>query len=356
MMKLKNAGKILIWVGLLVFFIYSFQAIIDLEELTNPRRWESFNRIINALARPNIFDYEYETRETPIVFESDCQIFEGKPQILKVHERTIEYNLNCTNAQVQSYDVHGWGFQPNTKGSIYWFFDDDLLVKESEFKTNDEGQFSILVRKTTRDDGKFVIIEQIEKTFLGISRTSYETVERIWETIQIAFLATYIGAILAILLTYLSARNSSWWGRGLNFILQPILAAIRSVHPLVTGVMFVVLAGLGATAGTLALSLFSMAVLFGTYSEYASLHTNVGWSQFLKTHFPGLAFRHFPINITIATILGFMGGGGIGFMLQQNINLLNYRAASVQILAIIIIIASLDLLSRAIWCKIQNVD
>jgi ABC-type phosphate/phosphonate transport system permease subunit len=45
------------------------------------------------------------------------------------------------------------------------------------------------------------------------------------------------------------------------------------------------------------------------------------------------------INVRMSTIIGFVGGGGIGFLLQQNINLLNYRAASAQMLAIAIVVA-----------------
>jgi phosphonate transport system permease protein len=51
------------------------------------------------------------------------------------------------------------------------------------------------------------------------------------------------------------------------------------------------------------------------------------------------------INVRMSTIIGFAGGGGIGFLLQQNINLLNYRAAAVQMLAIAIVVASMDYLS-----------
>ncbi len=47
----------------------------------------------------------------------------------------------------------------------------------------------------------------------------------------------------------------------------------------------------------------------------------------------------------MSTIIGFVGGGGIGFLLQQNINLLNYRQASAQMLAIAIVVASMDYLS-----------
>ena len=54
------------------------------------------------------------------------------------------------------------------------------------------------------------------------------------------------------------------------------------------------------------------------------------------------------INVRMSTIIGFVGGGGIGFLLQQNINLLNYRAASTQMLAIAVVVASMDYLSSVL--------
>ncbi len=51
------------------------------------------------------------------------------------------------------------------------------------------------------------------------------------------------------------------------------------------------------------------------------------------------------INVRMSTIIGFVGGGGIGFILQQNISLLNYRAAAAQMLAIAIVVATMDYVS-----------
>ena len=58
------------------------------------------------------------------------------------------------------------------------------------------------------------------------------------------------------------------------------------------------------------------------------------------------------INVRMSTIIGFVGGGGIGFLLQQNINLLNYRAASAQMLAIAIVVATMDYISSALREKV----
>ncbi|MEX1133265.1 MAG: hypothetical protein WED83_00290 [Acidimicrobiia bacterium] len=48
------------------------------------------------------------------------------------------------------------------------------------------------------------------------------------------------------------------------------------------------------------------------------------------------------INVRMSTILGFAGGGGIGFLLNQNIQLGEYQSAAVQMLAIAIVVASMD--------------
>lgn len=254
--RIAKAGgwKILIWVGLIFFFVYSYQTIIDLEDVINPRRQQTLIRMATELAQPNIFEYENE---------------------------------------------------PN-------------------------------------------------KTIQDLSETSYLTTEKMWETVQIAFLATVTSAVFAIPFAFLSVRLSSPWGRGFNFLLQPLLAIVRSLHPLITVIPAIVLVGIGPTAGMLALTLFTTAVLISDFVEYAQQHTSLNWTILLKIHFPGLAFRRFPVNLVIATIIGFMGGGGIGFLLQQSFSLLNYRDASVAILAIIFSIGSLDLLSRAVWQKIQK--
>jgi phosphonate transport system permease protein len=51
------------------------------------------------------------------------------------------------------------------------------------------------------------------------------------------------------------------------------------------------------------------------------------------------------INVRMSTIIGFVGGGGIGHLLMQNINLLNYRDASVQMLAIAVVVSLMDYIS-----------
>lgn len=359
MAQVENGMKILMWLGLLIFFVYSYQAIIDLDGIGHPGRQKSLIRIFTALSQPNLFEYEYKTRETSVVLKKNCQGPHGTSQVEQVNDGTIVIDLKCTSSQKPIYTIRGLGFQPNTVVDIAWYpkpLNTEHPFANSRYRVDGKGNFSITVipRDPIDSGSKIIIIEELSRTFRGFSETSHVVAEKLWETIQIAFLATVIGAMLAIPFTFFSARSFSCWGRGFNILLQPILAAVRSVHPLVTVIPAIVLAGIGPTAGVLALTLFSTAVLIEKFSEYARQHESLSWRALLTVHFPGLAFRHFPANFVIATVIGFVGGGGIGFLVQQNINLLNYRDASVSLLAIIVAGSSLDLLSRAVWHKIQH--
>jgi phosphonate transport system permease protein len=66
---------------------------------------------------------------------------------------------------------------------------------------------------------------------------------------------------------------------------------------------------------------------------------------------PYIAFTMYrwDINVRMSTIIGFVGGGGIGFLLQQQINLLQYKEAGVAVLAIAIVVSVLDYTSA--WMR-----
>ena len=187
---------------------------------------------------------------------------------------------------------------------------------------------------------------------LSDRETNQYILSKMLETIQMAFLATIFSALLASLFTRISMRPSSNISKGLKLILQLLLAAVRSVHPLVTVIFIVILTGIGAESGVLALTIFSTAVLTEKFSEFAQGNMSISWPLLFKEIFPSLTFKHFSSNLLIASILGFMGAGGIGFFLQQHINLLDFHRASTGILACILVIGSFDLLGRANWRRI----
>ena len=144
---------------------------------------------------------------------------------------------------------------------------------------------------------------------------------------------------------------------------RTILNSIRSVEPLVMVIVFAVWVGIGPFAGVLALGLHTIAALAKLYSEQvesimpgpleavqatgANRLQTIVFAVVPQIIPPYISFTMYrwDINVRMSTIIGFAGGGGIGFLLQQNINLLDYRAASAQMLAIAIVVASMDYIS-----------
>ncbi len=180
-----------------------------------------------------------------------------------------------------------------------------------------------------------------------------------------------IGAIAGFVLALIAKPKQPLpTGFTIYTITRTILNATRSIEPLVMAIVAVIWVGIGPFAGSLALALHTIAALAKLYSEQvesiddgpleavqatgANKLQTIIYAVIPQIIPPYISFTMYrwDINVRMSTIIGFVGGGGIGFLLQQNINLLSYRAASVQMLAIAIVVASMDYISSKIREKI----
>jgi phosphonate transport system permease protein len=127
--------------------------------------------------------------------------------------------------------------------------------------------------------------------------------------------------------------------------------------------------GLGPFAGILALTLHSVAALGKLYSEAvesidpgpieAIQATGANWLQMVMyavvpqiiPPFVSFTIYRWDINIRMSTIIGFVGGGGIGFLLAQWIRLLDYQAAGIAVWFIAVTVAILDYVSAEIRAR-----
>ncbi len=179
--------------------------------------------------------------------------------------------------------------------------------------------------------------------------------------------AMAIGAVIAGITGGLQGTRANFGiGSVLYNITRTILNALRSIEPLIMGLVFVIWVGIGPFAGVLALALHSIASLGKLYSEQIETIDNgpiealqsTGANrlqtimyavvpQIIPSYIAFTMYR-WDINVRMSTIIGFVGGGGIGFLLQQQINLLRYRDAGVAVLAIAIVVSILDYASAAI--------
>jgi phosphonate ABC transporter permease subunit PhnE len=172
------------------------------------------------------------------------------------------------------------------------------------------------------------------------------------------------GALVGLWLAF-RTRHGRPIGVGLTiyYVVRTILNTLRSIEALIVAVIMVVWVGLGPFAGALALALHSIAAGGKLYSEQvesimagpleaikatgATRLQTIIYAVIPQIIPPYISFTMYrwDINVRMSTIIGFVGGGGIGFLLQQNMNLLNYRGAAAQILAIAVVVATMDYIS-----------
>jgi phosphonate ABC transporter permease subunit PhnE len=179
--------------------------------------------------------------------------------------------------------------------------------------------------------------------------------------------AALVGALFGLALAWATRQLDALpSGLAIYYASRSLFNAIRSVEPLVMAIVFVVWVGVGPFAGSLALALHTVAALAKLYSEQvesilpgpveavtatgATRLQNVVYAVAPQIVPPYIAFTlyRWDINVRMSTIIGFAGGGGIGFVLQQNMNLLQYRDASLQMLAIAVVVSTLDFVSARI--------
>jgi phosphonate ABC transporter permease subunit PhnE len=206
-------------------------------------------------------------------------------------------------------------------------------------------------------DGRRPLAEEIDVLSIGIKVYSYR--------------ALLIGFGLGAVMGGLSGVNSSFpFGLVVYNTTRTILNTLRSIEPLIMGIVFVIWVGIGPFAGMLALALHSIASLGKLYSEQvenidqgpieAVLATGANRLQMIVYAVvpqivpPYIAFTMYrwDINVRMSTIIGFVGGGGIGFLLSQQINQLRYQEAGVAVLAIAIVVTILDYTSAYIREKL----
>jgi phosphonate transport system permease protein len=188
-------------------------------------------------------------------------------------------------------------------------------------------------------------------------------------TVAMALIATALAMILAIPLSFLAARNlmsANPLTYAIYVVVRTILNILRSIESLIIAIVFVVIVGLGPFAGVLALALHSVAALAKLYSEViegidpgpieAIRATGANWLQMVRyavipqivPPYTAFTIYRWDINVRSATIVGFVGGGGIGFLLIELIRINNFRGVSTAFIAIAIIVMVLDYFSAKI--------
>ncbi|WP_024694266.1 phosphonate ABC transporter, permease protein PhnE [Pseudomonas syringae] len=189
------------------------------------------------------------------------------------------------------------------------------------------------------------------------------------ETLAMSALGTLLSVIGGLLLALPAAGRLGWPLRSLSRLL---LNALRAIPELVWAVLMVLAAGLGPNAGTLALALHTTGVLGRLFAEALEntapepaaairLQGGSAWQAFCYGTLPNLwpqllayTLYRWENNIRMASILGFVGAGGLGQMLYVSLSLFQEAQASTVILAMLVLVFAVDALSgwsRQRWVR-----
>lgn len=282
-------------------------------------------------------------------------------------------------------EVRGYNFVPEEVVTIWW-----VDPAGSQFRQRQEGENVSVIPD---ENGEFVIeinwpyriipptlregyseweLQGRQTTAVGDWEFSEEflmAVEKMIETIFIGMMATFFGIILSLPFSFLAARNlmsANAFTLGIYYLVRGILNIVRSIEPLIWAILAVIIVGLGPWAGIIALTIHSIAALGKLYSEAiesiepgpieAVTATGANWFQIIVyavipqviPPFVSFTIYRWDINIRMSTIIGLVGGGGIGFLLTQWIRVLDYRAAGIAVWFIAISVAILDYVSAEI--------
>lgn len=187
-------------------------------------------------------------------------------------------------------------------------------------------------------------------------------------TIEIAFLGTVIAAVVATPLGFLSARNVA--PPVVYYAARTALNFFRSIDTLVYALLFVAAVGLGPFPGMLAVVAYTTTSLAKLYSETiegidagpvdAIRATGATRLQVLRYGilpqvlplFLSYILYRFESNVRAATVLGFVGAGGIGLYLQTYLRMIDYPAASTVLLVTVAMVMLVDFASARIRARL----
>ena len=182
------------------------------------------------------------------------------------------------------------------------------------------------------------------------------------ETLLLSYVGTTIGAVGAFGLNFFAATNLSPH-RGLRFVVRRLMEFCRTVPSIVFALIFVIAFGLGPMAGVLAIAIHSIGALGKLYSEQAEnidmkplegvRSTGASWMSSIRFAvlpqvMPGFAsytLLRFEINVREASVMGFVGAGGIGQELVVAVRKFFYSDVSAILLMIIVTVFIIDILT-----------
>lgn len=219
---------------------------------------------------------------------------------------------------------------------------------------------SYLSRIFHLENGQLVFTD-IADWYWGIWRWT----NRLWDTVLIAYLGTLLGAIGAFLLCFAATVNLAV-NPAQRFLARRFLEFCRTVPEIVFALIFVVAFGLGPVPGVIAIMIHTMGALGKLFAEVvenidmkpvegAIASGATRWQAIryavvpqVLPNFASYALLRFEINVRGASVMGFVGAGGIGQDLIEAIRKFYYSDVSAILLLIIATVMVIDVVTERI--------
>ncbi len=193
-----------------------------------------------------------------------------------------------------------------------------------------------------------------------------ETVDAILETLQMAFIATAIGAAISFPLSFAASRVTNP-NRAMLAAVRAVMNVVRAVPDLLYAAVLVAVVGTGALSGILALIVFNIGIIVKLVSEAldsidrgpqeAALAAGGTWiaanrSAVAPQIFPAFVSQGLytlELNVRASAVIGLVGAGGLGMLIDNVRTFYKYHQLSLIILEILVIVLALEMLSS--WAR-----
>ncbi|MEP7198540.1 MAG: phosphonate ABC transporter, permease protein PhnE, partial [Chloroflexota bacterium] len=383
------------WLGMLLaaFVLYAIGwqvTDVNLDRLVT--RFDDAKIVFTALAHPDLLERDTVSQVGRINFWVPCT---NPPQPLPQGAPPYLLSVDRPCGVVgDTLTLRGEGFLPGASGNLYWV----ELNGTNQAQVRNAGQPVIVAAGA---DGKFSqtfkvpgfagrdgqdpknpVEQGIEARFIQEVGTPHPSENfgdvigkikdgalvpgKLIETIALGLLATLFSIVLAVPLSFFAAHNLMArvpGGAVVYYAMRTFLNVVRAIDTVIWGLIVVVWIGLGPMAGTIALTIHSMAALAKLYSEEiehidlgpieavtatgANLLQVIRYAVVPQIIPPFLAFSllRWDINMRSATIVGFVGGGGIGVFVLETIRKGAYEQYAAALWGIAIVIIIVDVVS-----------
>jgi phosphonate transport system permease protein len=239
-------------------------------------------------------------------------------------------------------------------------------INPTTFFTKIGGFTSYFTRLAHLDNGALVWSDPVE-WFWGWKRW----LRLLGETILIGYVGTFLAAIVAVLLSFVGATNLNKNVISRTFV-KRFFEFCRTVPELVFALIFVVAYGVGPLPGILAIIIHTVGALGKLFTELveniemgpieglaASGGGSVAIARFgaLPQVLPGFlsyTLLRFEMNVRSATIMGFVGAGGIGDELMLSIRRFYYADVSAILVIVLVTVFMIDILTSKLRYHLQG--